>query len=56
MLATPSIKPVHPLLAAFVLLAIATLLFFFSKPVSVETRQMETSEGAGLFHSPLMCI
>jgi hypothetical protein len=50
------IKPVHTLLAAFALLAIATLLFFYSKPVPVENRHSETSEGAGSFHSPLMCI
>lgn len=50
------IKPVHALLAAFVLLAIATVLFFYSKPVTAENSHYETSEGAGSFHSPLMCI
>jgi hypothetical protein len=50
------IKPVHTLLAAVVLLAMAIMLFFYSIPVSVEKKGYETSEGAGSFHSPLMCI
>ena len=50
------IKPVHTLLVAFALLAIAVILFFCSIPVSYEDRHPETSEGAGFFHSPLMCI
>jgi hypothetical protein len=51
------IKPVYPLLAALVLLAISLLFFFWSKPVSLEQRHTETSEdGAGSYHSPLLCI
>jgi hypothetical protein len=50
------IKPVHTLLAAFALLAIASILFFYSKSVTVENTHSETSEGAGSFHSPLICI
>lgn len=50
-------KPVHPLLAALVLLAIALLLLFWSNPVSFEMKPGETSEGgAGSYHSPLLCI
>ncbi len=50
------IKPVHTLLAAFALLAIASMLFFYSKSVSAENSHSETSEGTGSFYSPLMCI
>ncbi|MES2374592.1 MAG: hypothetical protein V4557_18595 [Bacteroidota bacterium] len=50
------IKPVHTLLAAFALLAIAVMLFFYNNPVAAENRHSDTSEGAGAFHSPLMCI
>ncbi len=51
------IKPVHPLLAALVLLAISLLFFFWSNPVSLENNHTETSEeGAGSYHSPLLCI
>jgi hypothetical protein len=50
-------KPVHPLLAALVLLAISLLFFFWSNPVSMENKHTETSEeGAGSYHSPLLCI
>jgi hypothetical protein len=50
------LKPVHTLLAVFVLLVVAILLFSYSKPVSVNKIRSEASEGAGSFHSPLMCI
>jgi len=50
------IKPFHPLLVAFVLLAIAMIFFFCSKPLSAENTGYETSDGAGAFHTPLMCI
>ncbi len=54
-MASFSIKPVHSLLAALVLLAIATLFFFFNTTESNEKKQADTSEGAGIFHSPLLC-
>lgn len=50
------IKPVHTLLAASALLAIAVMLFFYSNRVPVENMHSETSEGVGPFYSPLMCI
>lgn len=50
------IKPVHTLLAVFVLLAMAIVLFLCSRQVLMEKSYHETSEGAGSFHSPLICI